>query len=58
MLFIKLLSNKLSLEYTKAELLLILVSGVVLIVLNFYMITELKPKHSAKHQVENVRLNR
>ena len=58
MLFNKLLSNKLSLEYTKAELLLILVSGVVLIVLNFYMITELKPNHNAKHHVENVSLSR
>ncbi len=58
MLFKKLLASKLSLEYSKGEVALILISGVILIILNFYMITGLKPQHSAEHHVENVRLSR
>jgi len=58
MLFKKLLSNRLSLEYSRGEVALILVSGIVLVILNFYMITGLKPQQSAGQHVETVRLNR
>jgi len=54
----KLVSKKLSLEYTKSEIALILISGFVLVMLNYLMITGLKPIHSADNHVEQVRLSR
>lgn len=58
MLFSKLISNQLTLEYTKGEITLMLISGILLIILNYFMITGLQPQHSARHQVEIVRMNR
>lgn len=58
MLFSKLLSNRLTFEYTRGEITLMLISGIMLIILNYFMITGLEPQHSAEHQVETVRLNR
>lgn len=54
----KLVSKKLTLEYTKSEIALILISGFVLVMLNYLMITGLKPLHSADSRVEQIRLSR
>ena len=54
----KLVPKRLSLQYTKSEIALILISGFVLVMLNYLMITGLKPLHSADSQVEQVSLSR
>ena len=54
----KLVSKRLNLEYTRSEIALILISGFVLVMLNYLMITGLRPTHSADNHVEQVRLSR
>ncbi len=58
MIFGKLKSNRLTLEYSKGEVILMVVSSVLLIILNYFMITGLKAQQSAVHDVEEVQLNR
>jgi len=58
MLFSKLRSNRLTFEYTSGEVTLMVISALMLIILNYFMITGLKPQHSVEHSVEHARLNR
>lgn len=54
----KLVQKRLSLKYTKSEIALIFVSGLVVITLNYLMITRSKPLQNAKNQIEQIGLNR
>lgn len=58
MLFNKSLSNRLTLEYTKGEIALVLVSCVMLIILSYFMITGVSPEQSAGYHSEHVRMSR
>jgi len=57
MIIKKLISNRFSLEYSKSEIALILISGIMLLMLNFIMITGIKHQHNTQ-SVEQVHARR
>ena len=58
MLVKKLFSNRISLEYSKSEIALILISGIMLIMLNYFMISGIKHQHSLQNATEKMHVRK
>ncbi len=54
----KLFTDRISLEYSKSEIALILVSGLMLIMLNYLMITGIKHQHKVHNSSEQVHVGK
>ncbi len=54
----KLFTDRISLEYSKSEIALILVSGLMLIMLNYLMITGIKHQHKVHNGNEQVHVRK
>ena len=54
----KLFSNRISLEYSKGEIALILMSGLMLLMLNYLMIIGIKQQHKGQSGIEIIQLRK